>query len=288
MKRELGIARCGLACCICSENEICKGCRRDGFKELSWCKDAEWCVNRKCVLERNLRGCYECDPENCDKGLYKDKIKPKAFAIYAKRYGLEELLDCLERNEKKGIVYHRSGIIGDYDGFTTVDELIDFIKTGERHDIIYNTATIKDIDELTKLRIDFIVADNGSISDEEKENVIKYFPDILKRRLGKELIAFTARAKGEIVSTAFLLIVEKLPNPKNKNGLCGEILSVYTKKEFRGRGIASELLSKLIEYAKNNNLSRIDLKATHEGYNLYKNLGFKDSTQEYKDMRLYL
>ena len=48
MKRELGIARCGLACCLCSENVECKGCRLDGFKDLSWCKDAEWCENRKC------------------------------------------------------------------------------------------------------------------------------------------------------------------------------------------------------------------------------------------------
>ena len=26
MKRELGIARCGLACCLCSENDKCSGC----------------------------------------------------------------------------------------------------------------------------------------------------------------------------------------------------------------------------------------------------------------------
>ncbi len=26
MKRELGIARCGLACCLCSENATCAGC----------------------------------------------------------------------------------------------------------------------------------------------------------------------------------------------------------------------------------------------------------------------
>lgn len=25
MKRELGIARCRLACCLCSENVLCKG-----------------------------------------------------------------------------------------------------------------------------------------------------------------------------------------------------------------------------------------------------------------------
>ena len=48
MKRELGIARCGLACCLCSENVECKGCKQDGFKDLCWCKDAEWCENRKC------------------------------------------------------------------------------------------------------------------------------------------------------------------------------------------------------------------------------------------------
>ena len=35
MKRELGIARCGLACCLCSENVTCKGCKRDGFMKLS-------------------------------------------------------------------------------------------------------------------------------------------------------------------------------------------------------------------------------------------------------------
>ena len=80
MKRELGIARCGLACCLCSENATCKGCKRDGFMELSWCKDAEWCENRKCVIEKNLLGCYECTPAECRKGLYAEKIKAKAFA----------------------------------------------------------------------------------------------------------------------------------------------------------------------------------------------------------------
>ena len=65
MKRELGIARCGLACCLCSENVICIGCKRDGFMELSWCKDAEWCEVRRCGIDKNLNGCYECTPAEC-------------------------------------------------------------------------------------------------------------------------------------------------------------------------------------------------------------------------------
>lgn len=42
-------------------------------------------------------------------------MKPYGFTVFAKRYGLETLLDCLERNEKNGVIYHREGLIGDYD-----------------------------------------------------------------------------------------------------------------------------------------------------------------------------
>lgn len=132
MKRELGIARCGLACCLCSENVKCKGCGQDGFLELDWCKDAEWCENRKCCIEKGIASCYECGESDCRKGLFGSKIKALAFTEFARRYGVEELLDCLERNEKAGIVYHREGIIGDYDDFDDVEALIDFIRSGKR------------------------------------------------------------------------------------------------------------------------------------------------------------
>lgn len=55
-----------------------------------------------------------------------------------KRYGVEKLLDCLARNEQKGVVYHREGFHGDYDDFEDVEELIAFILTGENN--YHNTA----------------------------------------------------------------------------------------------------------------------------------------------------
>ena len=122
MKRELGIASCGLACCLCSEN--CSGCNSGE------CPDREWCENRKCSLSKSIGHCYECE-EECRKGLLA-KIKPYGFTEFVKKYGEKELLDCLERNEANGIVYHRNGIIGDYDDFDDVEKLMDFIKTGER------------------------------------------------------------------------------------------------------------------------------------------------------------
>lgn len=124
MKRELGIARCGLACCLCSENQKCRGCRSDD------CPDKDWCENRKCSTKKGMSHCSACG-EDCRKGLL-NKIKPYGFTLFLKRYGEDELLDCLERNEKNGIVYHREGIVGDYDDFDDVERLIEFIRTGKR------------------------------------------------------------------------------------------------------------------------------------------------------------
>lgn len=124
MKRELSIAKCGLACCLCSENDKCGGCLSGE------CSGVQWCENRKCSVEKGIEGCYACN-ESCKKGLLQ-KIKPYGFVQFIKLYGIDELLCCLERNEKQGIVYHREGITGDYDDFDNVDSLIAFIKTGKR------------------------------------------------------------------------------------------------------------------------------------------------------------
>ena len=124
MKRELGIARCGLACCLCSENEHCRGCNSAD------CPDKDCCENRKCSIKKNISHCHDCDLD-CKKGLL-SKIKPYGFSLFVKRYGEEELLNCLERNEKNGIIYHRDGINGDYDDFDDVEALIRFIKDGKR------------------------------------------------------------------------------------------------------------------------------------------------------------
>ncbi len=96
MKRELGIARCGLACCLCAQNSVCLGCKADE------CSGKEWCENRKCSIEKGVSGCYACEGD-CKKALLQ-KIKPYAFTLFVKRYGEECLLDCLERNEKNGVV----------------------------------------------------------------------------------------------------------------------------------------------------------------------------------------
>ena len=123
MERTKGIAYCGLACCLCSENKTCAGCRNDG------CSGKDWCKSFRCCREKGLNGCWECGDFPCDNPMFQ-KPKVAAFANFVSEYGAEKLMDLLERNESDGIVYHRSGLVGDYD-LPTVGEIQSLILHGK-------------------------------------------------------------------------------------------------------------------------------------------------------------
>jgi len=155
-------------------------------------------------------------------------------------------------------------------------------------EVVFATADKDDIEELIRLRLAYIAEDFGSVNENERRAIEEQLPDYFERRLGKELIAFVARAEGRLVAAAYLLIIEKPANPSMLNGLVGEVFSVFTEREYRGRGISTRLMSDMINYARENNLCHIDLMATDEGYSLYKKLGFMDMNLKYKEMRLKL
>ncbi|OBR92680.1 hypothetical protein CLRAG_23860 [Clostridium ragsdalei P11] len=61
-------------------------------------------INSKYLMERCVDAHYLC--KITIKGFL-NKVKPYGFTLFIKRYGIEERLDCLERNEKNRVVYHR-------------------------------------------------------------------------------------------------------------------------------------------------------------------------------------
>lgn len=149
------------------------------------------------------------------------------------------------------------------------------VKQGGHMELIYYEATKKDIDELVRLRIDYIIADFGSISDHEIKCLEQQLPDYFARKLGNELIAFIAKDQNEIAAVAFLHIIEMPANSLLLSGIYGEVLNVYTKPKYRGNGLCTQLIKNLISYGEKKGLGRIDLSATEEGYPIYKK--FKSS-----------
>ncbi len=117
-----GIAYCGLACCACSENKDCAGCRNDG------CKGKEWCKSYSCCKGDGKENCWECEKYPCGYPML-EKPRIKAFAEYIRTYGERDLIAALGRLEREGVLYHYPGkLIGDYDLFQTQEELFQFLR----------------------------------------------------------------------------------------------------------------------------------------------------------------
>ncbi|MCR4721279.1 MAG: GNAT family N-acetyltransferase [Lachnospiraceae bacterium] len=154
--------------------------------------------------------------------------------------------------------------------------------------IIFGEATKEDINELVRMRIAYMKDDFGLVSVNERKCMESQLPDYFERKLGTELIAFVAKDGDRIVSVAYLHIIEMPANSILLNGLYGEVLSVYSEPEYRGRGLCSTLMRNLVEYGKKRGLGRIDLSATDEGYPIYAMVGFKDKEHRYRDMRMKL
>lgn len=240
---------------IVSNEEIsCTGCKVD-----NWCRYKV----AACVQEKGIENCGQCELYPCDNMKECFEVT-SSFAPSCKQVCTDEEYDTIRRAffEKE--------------------------KNLKMQSVVFDQANKDDIEELIRLRIAYMIDDFGQISEYEKTCMETQLPDYFKRRLGKDLIVFVARAAGRLVAVAYLLIIEKPANPFLPNGLEGEVLSVYTEEAYRGNGICLQLMKSLIEYGKEQELCRINLMATDEGYPIYKKLGFEDKVQNYTDMRLKL
>lgn len=154
--------------------------------------------------------------------------------------------------------------------------------------MIFDKATIEDIGVLTDLRIAYLNEDLGVISNENLELMQVSLPSYYEKHLNKDLMAYVARDEMDIVSCAFLLIVEKPMSPSFITGKTGTVLNVYTKPDYRKKGYAKKLITTMLEDAKAEGLSIIELKATEDGYSLYKSVGFEDVVAKYHNMKIVL
>jgi GNAT superfamily N-acetyltransferase len=140
--------------------------------------------------------------------------------------------------------------------------------------LVFRRAAIEDINVLVQLRIDYLVDDRGYLTDEEKILIIEQLKHYYERHINKDFIAVLAEDNGFVLSTAFLVVTEKPANPSFITGVTGTILNVFTYPEYRRKGIATKVISLLLEEGKKINISSFELFATEKGKPLYEKLGF--------------
>ncbi len=119
------IAYCGLVCSLCVSDGSCS-CKSENNcgKRLS----QEGCYQYTCCREKQLDGCWQCEEAPCGIDmLAKDKVKMRAFVRFIKEYGVSAFCEAFQRTQKEGCIYHRKGVIGDYD-LDKEDDVIALLK----------------------------------------------------------------------------------------------------------------------------------------------------------------
>ena len=81
-------------------------------------------------------------------------------------------------------------------------------------------------------------------------------------------IVFLVESEGKPIGYPTVLIQKNIPIFKLEK--YGEILDMYVKKEFRGRGVSKELKDKRLLWLKSKNIQKVTLKVLAKNFNAKK------------------
>jgi ribosomal protein S18 acetylase RimI-like enzyme len=140
------------------------------------------------------------------------------------------------------------------------------------------TAKYDDIISIIDCRREFISEVTGcEMTCEVRETTTEY----LKKHINSDsLICYLAIEDNRIISTVILCMYNVIPKLNNITGKVGYIFNVYTLKEYRGRGLAKELMNKTVETAKSMGVKEIYLNGEEKAIPLYRRLGFECVNRE--------
>ena len=148
----------------------------------------------------------------------------------------------------------------------------------EPEGIVYRPATMEDSAALAELRWDFHLEDYpGSAAPTERPLFIEACTLWIRHRLA--LGTWTVwvaedRATGVIVSQVFVDLVDKVPRPGRLIDQYGYATNVYTRPEWRSRGVGSRLMEWVKWWALGAGLEFLVLWPAETAREFYARLGF--------------
>jgi GNAT superfamily N-acetyltransferase len=148
-------------------------------------------------------------------------------------------------------------------------------------EITYRLASVNDAESLASLRVDFLIA-VGDVP-EQVSSLQPALHTYFKTKLASgEFVAFLAEQNSQIIATSGMVFSEHPPSPRYPEGRGAYIMNMYTLPAFRGRGIATALLQKLITLARDRRCTRISLHGLPIAEAIYTKAGFVECKSEMK------
>ncbi|WP_113883858.1 MULTISPECIES: GNAT family N-acetyltransferase [Cytobacillus] len=138
----------------------------------------------------------------------------------------------------------------------------------------YRRANLNDIEKMVELRKIQLIDEGLEPNIDIDKELLVFFRDKLSEG---RLIQWLVEDDEEIIACGAVIFYDFPPSYTNKTGKKAYIANMYTNENYRGQGIAKNLLSKLVEEVKLYGISRIWLGASDMGRPLYKKFGFKEA-----------
>lgn len=141
--------------------------------------------------------------------------------------------------------------------------------------IIYKKATAEDIDILTETRIEVLKAANKLSNDTDMSEVEKATHEYYSKTLCNDThIAYLVFDDNIFIGAGGVSFFRVMPTYHNPSGNKAYIMNMYTKPDYRRKGIAYRTLDMLVKDAKDKGITAISLEATDMGRPLYEKYGF--------------
>ncbi len=134
-------------------------------------------------------------------------------------------------------------------------------------------------EKLTKERLDtFIQMRIRQLREEgatEEIDLVPALQDFYRRHMSDgTFVSWLALDGDKIVGTSGMSFVEKPPYFGCPSGRMGLLSSMFTDPEYRRKGIAKELLSRVVEEARAYGCGTVQITASDMGVMLYTDFGF--------------
>ncbi|GAP12572.1 N-acetylglutamate synthase [Longilinea arvoryzae] len=91
--------------------------------------------------------------------------------------------------------------------------------------------------------------------------------------------AWLVEVDGQIAATGGLILREAPPAYHNLSGREGYIMGIYTRPEFRHRGLATAIMKRILVLLQEEGIPRATLRASQEGRLLYEKMGFEQTSE---------
>ena len=147
--------------------------------------------------------------------------------------------------------------------------------------IIFQKLTENELDQFIQMRIDQLREEGAQEEFDLKPALKEYYQ---RHMADGTFISWLAVDNGTIIGTSGMSIVEKPPYFGCPSGKIGLLSSMFTDQAYRRKGIAKQLLSRVVEEARAQGCGTVQITASDMGVMLYTSFGFvrNDNFMQYQ------